>query len=667
MAFDRPLTLALAALSVLATAAAADEPLSPRNANYRLEVTLDPEAKTLAGRGTLTWRNLQEQPTDELWFHLYWNAWRNDRSTWFQENRLSPRRGRLPKPREGDWGYTEVDAMTFDGTALATRFAAPDDGNPDDRTVMVATLPRAVEPGETIAVDFAWRSKIPRTFARTGFRGDYFFIAHWFPKLGVYEAEGWNCHQFHAPTEFYSDYGVYDVTITVPDRFVVGATGRETGREENGDGTVSHRYQEEDVHAFTWTTSPDYRVREDRFEVAGLPPVDLRLLYQPEHEHQVERHLDATRAALEHYGKWYGPYPYGHVTVVDPAYGSGARGMEYPTIFTCGTRLKKPYGGGSPEGVTIHEAGHQFWYGIVGNNEFEDAWIDEGLNTFSTARTYEAAYGERRFVERYLDPPGTRFDGFLPILFDDLRLSRAVYGNRLNRYAGDRAHTADPQSEHTFRYFPPTAGRLSYDKTSMWLATLERHLGWDTLQRILATFFERWKFRHPKPEDFFRVADEVSGQDLSWFFDQVHRQTLDFDYAVDSVASFPVDVKGFVDGGGGLTYTAGSEETETWRTEVVVRRHGGGVFPLPVLLVFEDGSELSIPWQGEERWKLFVAERPAKLRHAVVDPERVLLLDQDYTNNSRVRQPDADAALVKWGSRWMTWLQDLLITFTFFV
>src|SRR5262249_39127160 len=148
---------------------------------------------------------------------------------------------------------------------------------------------------------------------------------------------------------------------------------------------ATHRYYQEDVHDFAWTTSPDYVERTGRFTHPSLPPVEMRLLLEPEHVAQAERHFDATRTALKYYGEWYGPYPYGHITIVDPAYQSGAGGMEYPTLFTAGTRWLAPAQVTTPEGVTVHEAGHQFWYGIVGNNEFEDAWMDEGFNTFSTA------------------------------------------------------------------------------------------------------------------------------------------------------------------------------------------------------------------------------------------------------------------------------------------
>jgi len=621
--------VALAGLlaSSLADAAQAIEPLSPRNANYRIEVTLDAEAKMLEGRQVLSWRNIQEQPTDELWFHLYWNAWRNDRSTWMLENRMARRRGRGPaKVQQGDWGWIEVDSVRLLADAsgrdaappdavdlsASVRFASPDDGNPDDRTVMVVSLPEAVGPGEAVRVEMTWRAKVPRTFARTGFRGDFFFIAHWFPKLGVFEPDGWNCHQYHATTEYYSDYGVYDVTLTTPESHVVGATGRRREETDNGDGTTTYRYHQADVHAFSWTSSPTYVVQEATFEEPGLPPVEVRLLVQREHRRQASRYIQATLAALKYYGTWFGPYPFGHVTVVDPAYGSGAGGMEYPTLFTGGTRLFNPYGADSPEGVTIHEAGHQFWYSIVGNNEFEHAWLDEGLNTYSTTRTLEAAYPDRVLVRRYLEAPGSN-RRFFPLLFPSITTPR------LRRRADDyaRAALADDPALPTFRYFPSTASTISYAKTAMWLATLERHLGWETQQAILSTFFERFSFKHPSPEDFFAVANEVSGQDLSWFFDQVWADSVVFDYAVASVASYPAGTGGWIETGEGLEYTEPSkpdaDDAPLYRSEVAVQRRGDGVFPVEVLLVFEDGHKQRHRWDGSEHWKLFVVERPAKL------------------------------------------------------
>lgn len=654
-----------------------DDPVrSPRNANYEIEARLDPETRMLRGRQIVEWRNIQAEPTEEVSFHLYWNGWRNNQSTWLREDRYRGRSDRGSDVAEGDWAYQEVHSarlLATGGNADADllpglRFIAPDDGNAADRTVFRLSLPRPVGPGESIEIELEWEAKIPRTFARTGFRGNFFYIAHWFPKLGVFEDGGWTTPQFHSATEFYSNFGVYDVELTVPTGWVLGATGRKTEKRDNGDGTTTHRHVQADVHGFAWTTSPDFEVVEDRFEVTGLPPVDVRLLMQPEHRAQTERHLTATKAALEHYGRWYGPYPYGHVTVVDPAYGSGAGGMEYPTIFTCGTRLINPFGGGSPEGVTIHEAGHQFWYGIVGNNELDYAWIDEGLNSFSDARVYDVAFGPFHYRTSYFRPPGIETRGFFRRVFHRLPMDRAVSGNGLDRYR--RVATSDVQGIPTWRYHPATASGISYSKTAVWLHTLERHLGWEALQPVMAAFFERGKFAHPRRDDFEAVFAEA-GHDLDWFFGQIFDEARWWDYAVDSASSRRVAPEGFFSEGSGVVYRGPEDGDDTaekiYRTEVVVRRLGSGVFPVTVEMVFEGGEVVRREWDGRYRWHRFEEERPAKLERVRVDPERVLLLDLDYTNNSKVLGAKSTKPAVKWASRWTLWLQDLLHAFAYFV
>ena len=144
--------------------------------------------------------------------------------------------------------------------------------------------------------------------------------------------------------------------LTVPSGWMVGATGREQSRTDNGNGTTTHRYTQDDVHDFAWTTSPDFLEMRQRFEEPGLPAVDMRLLLQPEHRDQADRHFAAVRATLKHYGQWFGPYPYGHLTVVDPvtvfnpdAQGASTGGMEYPTLVTAGTRWVVPWKGSEPE------------------------------------------------------------------------------------------------------------------------------------------------------------------------------------------------------------------------------------------------------------------------------------------------------------------------------
>ncbi len=657
-----PVVLVLA----LANNLAAQGPgsLSPRNASYVILARLDAALKTIDGSEVLEWRNDTTVPARELRFHLYWNAWKNNKSTWLKESALRSTRSNV---REGDWSYCDVKSLKILGrenlgvAILSLRFEAPDDHNSEDQTVMVASLAQPVSPGESVRVEVTWQSKIPRTFARTGFRGNYFFIAQWFPKVGVYQPDGtWNCHQFHASTEFFSDYGVYDVSMTVPKGWLLGATGEVQSVVDNPDGTSTHRYLQADVHDFAWTTSPDYREARKLFQSPGLPSVSMRLLYQPEHEGQVERHFKATEAALRFYGTWYGAYPYGHITVIDPAYGSGSGGMEYPTLFTCGSRALNPEGGGSPEGVTIHEAGHQFWYGIVGNNEFEDAWMDEGLNTFSTARAVEAAFGESFYVRRF-------FHGFhLPVIEREIRIRRMTGGNRLDGYR--EVARSDIEATPTYRYYPATASGITYNKTALWLSTLERTLGWGTLQKIMSIYFDRWKFKHPRPADFFATANEVSGKDLNSFFDQVYRSDAVFDFAVDYVSSREIRTEGFFDRDGKPVYAGASgRESGMYETNVVVRRREDGHLPVEVLLKFENGEESRYVWDAVSPWKLFTVVKPSKLSYAVIDPDRKILLDINYTNNSKMLTPRPGFASGKWALKWMVWLQDYLESLSFLV
>ncbi|MDQ3488045.1 MAG: M1 family metallopeptidase [Acidobacteriota bacterium] len=635
--------------------------LSPRNASYRIAARLDPATRTITGTETITWRNTSSIPATTLQFHLYYNAWRNTQSSWMRE-RMQAGNTPLASRPEADWGWTDLSMMRVNrgGTVADVlsqlRFIAPDDGNADDRTVVEAPLATPVQPGETIEVEIGWVSRVPRTFARTGAIGNFYFVAQWFPKIGVLEETGWNCHQFHASTEFFSDFGVYDVQLDLPKGWTVGATGTERARTDHGDRTV-HTYRQEDVHDFAWTTSPDYIEKRARFEHSTLPAVDIRLLLQPEHEGQAERHFAATRAALRYYGEWFGPYPYGHITVIDPAWQSGAGGMEYPTLFTAGSRLFAPERATQPESVTVHEAGHQFWYGMVASNEFEHAWMDEGLNTYSTARVMEEVFYPHYYSKRF-------FGDFVPWRFDDLALTRDTDGNRMPAYRPVAEN--DDQSTPTWRYWPGSASSITYNKTSLWLHTLERMVGWETVQRILSTYFERYAFKHPQPQDFFATANEVSGQDLTWFFDQVHRSSHVFDYAVDVFRSAPNTARGYF-GDSAKTFETERRTDGSFRTTVVVRRLGEGTFPVDVRVLFENGEEHRWRWDGKDRWKAFEIDRPVRATSAHVDPERVLLLDVNITNNSATLAPAGPAAARKWSLAWLIWLQDHLLTYGFFI
>jgi hypothetical protein len=623
------------------------KPLSPRNANYSIDVKLDSQRRTLTGREKITWTNISPVAVNDLQFHLYFNAWRNADSTWMRESKLSDWWPSTFNRPANESASIDISSLRVSGDTLAAAdltkamtFIAPDDGNKDDRTVMAVALPTPVGPGQTIAIDIEWTSRIPRPLARTGAIGNYFFLGQWFPKIGVLDSSGkWNCHQFHVLTEFFADYGVYDVRMTVPRGWPLAATGQERERRDNADGTTVHRYYQEDVHDFAWTTSPDFLERRERFEHPGLSPVDMRLMLLPEHAAQAERHFAGTRAALRYYGEWFGAYPYGHITIVDPAWQSEIDGMEYPTLITMGTRWLNPREDIYLEDTGVHEGGHQWWYGMVGTNEFEDAWMDEGINQYANARADAEEFSYGREVRRF-------FGGFVPWTMDDVRWDRVIDGDTLFSYRGNL--TTDIQATPSYRWWPRTSTPLAYAKPALWLHTLERALGWTTVQQILATFFQKWQFKHPRPGDFFQVANEVSGRDLGPFFDQVYRGSAVFDYGVENVSSAAM-------------------ANDAFRNDIIVRRYGDGIFPVTVLITFADGSTRREAWDGGGRWTRFTIENRSRAVSAQVDPDQILLLDANFTNNSFTTESRASEASAKWASKWMVWLQDQLLTWAFFV
>jgi hypothetical protein len=304
---------------------------------------------------------------------------------------------------------------------------------------------------------------------------------------------------------------------------------------------------------------------------------------------------------------------------------------------------------------------------MVGNDEFDHAWLDEGLNTFSTERAFVEAFGESQHTERFFSPPGAEYGQFFALLVPGFDYGGEPLMARVGRYRPDA--TADAQATPSYRYPTHRGSSLSYSKTALWLLTLERWLGWDDgLRPILATFFDRWKFRHPEASDFFAVANELTEHDIDPFLREVMGSEA-FDYAIESVATFPAANEGWVRRGDELTLVEpppadeAAEGTLVYRSEVLVERRGGARFPVEVLLVFEDGHEIRHRWEGRRRWTLIVEERESRLDYAVVDPDHILALDLWPSNNSREVEPQPQAPAWKWAARWTVWLQDFLATF----
>lgn len=623
--------------------------LSERVVSYQFQVRLDPAQKTVTGSEILTWLNASARPVSELQFHLYLNAFKNNQTTMMKESGEAYRR---VERKDEDWGYVTIHKIeVVDGPDLTPWMAyiQPDDGNPDDQTVMKVALPSPVNPGEKIALRIAFTSKLPRVRRRSGFSGDFFMVAQWFPKIGVLQDAGWNCHQYHASSEFFADFGEFKAEITVPEKYIVGATGRRVFERTNSDGSRTYIHEQADIHDFAWTACPDFREFRERYVLAE-PRVETEmiLLIHKAHLNQKDRYAQALRNGIEFYSRNYGPYPYETITLVDPAPGAGgAGGMEYPTLFTGMTMNWIPKGLRLPEMVTIHEFGHGYWYGIVASNEFEEAWLDEGINTYSEIKAMAHYYGADASM---VDLGGLKIS--------DLAFARTPV------IASGRF---DPIVKTSWEYVSGGSYSLNvYQKTGLMLLTLEKIVGEDVMGRIMRTYYERWKFRHPTTRDFVAVAEEVSGRELGWFFDQTLYSPDKLDYAISSLTAREIiEPEGIIDekfmpaSKRGKKPGKDSPTAKAYRNEIVAVRRGEWIIPQDILITFEDGEKVRETWDGSDRWKRFVYLKKTKIVAAVIDPDQKMVLDVNYTNNSYTLKPQK-AGILKEALGFMSWLQGFL-------
>jgi hypothetical protein len=712
-----------------------------------IRARLDGDAKILTGHETITWTNGGPDTVADAWFHLYLNAFSNNRSTHLTEAQGELRGHTV----EDGWGWSRVTAIralaSAGGPATdlmpSFRYERPDEGpgGPGrDRTVFAVDLPHPVGPGERVTLEVEWEAQLPRVRRRTGYKDDFLLVAQWFPKLGVYEhGRGWNCHQFHMNTEFYSDYGFYDVELDLPKGYhqKVFGSGDVTSTIE-GDRTIARflapalrdRTRTDAfglapvVHDFTWTASTRYVADTDIFDPArwienypeeveravaalgeealALRRVDVTTLMHPEHADQAERHRIATEAALFFYGLWFGEYPYQRITVVDPPHGGrAAGGMEYPTIFTAGSSLFTEPEMHTPESVTVHEAGHQFWYGLVGNNEFEAAWLDEGFNSYTDSEVLAIVYGPERAATRYaglpvwgvapasLEPRG-KLGALLglrdvpaPFCIPVEPLATSAFLERWRdqpaltfveewtdpRWADRSGYLRDPDSDpidtHAYAYVDrPSYRANSYPGTAVALRTLQYVVGDAEFLRGMRHYAREWRYRHPYPDDFFRSFQAGAGVDCQWYFDEAFRteRTGDWQLAV-SQRKRPAD-RGLFQGEGGefleRSVPEGEDIDVPWQVEVVLRRDGGLSLPVPLRLTFDDGTTREETWtraeQLERGWKRIAFESAAKLVAAELDPEGRIFLDADRSNDAWHDATERVTAW-RWGERVLSHLQ----------
>lgn len=655
-----PRALALAALStILPTSASPPAAGAPPRvapvASYRIEAAFDDRTKTISGAETITLANRTASPLPDLVFHLYLNGFRNDRSTWMKERRNSG----LPLPSSPlGWGYQEIRKVALAGgpdLTDALRFESPDDGNPADRTLAIVPLPEPLLPGRSLLIEVAFEARLPRALARTGWKDDYVLAAHWFPKLAALSENGFHRRQFHAGTEFFANFGRYDVSLTLPESLKerVGATGVLTGEAERGDGRVRLTFEAPDVHDFAWTASPRFEVHREALEDPSLPRVEIRLLLQPDHRASRDRYLRAAKAALRAYGTRYVPYPYPHLTVVDPPWGSRTEGMEYPNLVVGGSRWLRADGERQPESVTVHEVGHQFLYGLVATNEIDEAHLDEGFNSWTTFRILPGFVGSSRPVERIAGIPIT-----LPVPVPD---PDAYVQRYLDWQVASRS---DATLAPSWSDLDVAGTRMNaYAKTTAVLESASRTFGKEAWDRVMKTWAERFSFRHPGSRDFLDVVSEIAGPAAAEAIRSAWSTNGTVDYGVSALTTRRLSSpEGWVGDGASRRLASGGEDPGgAWESVAVVRRRGDAAWPVTVELRFENGATIRRVWDGRSAWLRYRATGP-RLVAATVDPDGACLLDVNLLDNGLTAEADPKSAR-SWSSRLRFWTQNLLEAF----
>ena len=562
--------------------ALAQEAYFQQEANYNIAVRLDDENHLLHGFETITYTNHSKDSLSFLYFHLWPNAYR-ERNTAFNRQKIRLGSQRFHFADSSQRGFIDSLAFRIDGQPVSLVAEAE---NPD---VVKLILADPIESGEQVTITTPFRVKIPASFSRLGHVKQQYQITQWYPKLAVYDQQGWHLLPYLDMGEFYSDFGSYDVSITLPANYVVGATGQLQNLQEqvfldslaavtteltdyptatadtfppSSLATKTLRYVQDSVIDFAWFADKRYAVQQGELTLPHSGrTVKLLALYNHSNGKVWKDVIEYMRDGIYYYSERIGDYPYEVVTVVDGALSAGS-GMEYPTITVLGANT--PF---ILENVVVHEIGHNWFQGILASNERAHPWMDEGLNSY-----YELSY----FTHKY---PKIGIMGLNPDTVSTL-------GERLARYAGVSTtphgelynlayrylasfHEDQPNETVSDEFTNETQyGIISYQKTAALLDYLYYYLGEDLFDRTMQAYFERWKFKHPAPEDLRAVLEEVSGKNLDWLFKDFLQTSQKMDYKISRVKptdnGYEITIKNVGDINGPVQLTLFKDSTQVF-------------------------------------------------------------------------------------------------------
>ncbi|MGN6605122.1 MAG: M1 family metallopeptidase [Ginsengibacter sp.] len=523
-----------------------------QRADFKIDVTLNDRENTLHAFEIIHYTNNSPDTLKFIWFHLWPNAYKNDRTA-FSEQMLQLGSTDFYFSDEEKRGYiNRLDFKVNDTTANLE-----DDSLYIDVAKLI--LPSPLLPGETIKITTPFHEKIPYNFSRGGHVDQTYQITQWYPKPAVYDNKGWHPMPYLDQGEFYSEFGNYHVRITVPENYIVAATGQLQNEDEikwleqkakNFHDPTQHPmvavknpvraksglkkkktykptahphkkvmptktqtlvpektktlvFEQNNVHDFAWFANKNFELRHDTLKLTSGKIIDAWSFFIPSDIPVWKNSIQFIKDAVRTRSHWLGEYPFKTVSVVEAKL-SFYGGMEYPTITSI-----SPMEDERTLDMTIeHEVGHNWLYGILATNERDHPWMDEGMNTYFDNRYRELKYPKK--------PPIAKEDFLekrLPSNDEDL-----IYRTQL-------AEKKDQPIETTSQDFSETNyDVIAYYKTGLWMKKLEQYLGKNVFDSCLHEYYDRWKFKHPYPEDFKKLVEEVSHQNIDTFFSLLEKK-----------------------------------------------------------------------------------------------------------------------------------------------
>ncbi|BBB32841.1 peptidase M1 [Thermotomaculum hydrothermale] len=578
-------------------------PLSDRIVGYKINVKLDTISHKIIGSEKIFWLNNTQFPTKTLYFHLFMNAFANNH-TKMMRNTEKLRHGMLGiKLTPQTAGYCRVKKIMVNFNDLTEYFVV-------DETVGILHLPFEVKPGESVIIDVDFETKLPRIMIRSGYAGSFHFVGQWFPKLGVFEQNGnWYCEQYDGNGEFYSDFGVYQVEVTLPSYFTATGTGIVLGEKIEGD-VKKIKFYAEDVHDFAFVAWDKFRILSKK-----IGEKTLYVYYFDEHKDIAKRELDALVKVFQWYQKNIGEYPYPDYKVIDVPFNAiASSGMEYQNFSTSFSLSVFPEWLRATESTVVHEFGHAYWQGMVATNENRQAWADEGLNSFFEGLIMDTLYGKCSEL-KFKAFCQNGFSRFLSADFEMLKYEKP--DKKASEFVSRGGY-----------------GLASYNKFALTLKTIANIEGNEVVVDAAREFFQRFKFTHPDGKEFLNILNEKTNNKYKELLDNVIYTSSFPDASVISVKKNSVDpFKGY-DEKFSFKGQQNNKKKKSYYYKILV---GKRELPVKVngVVVFDSGrvKKFTIPAEKNILQINIPINSDEKLLYVWVDNERKILIDLDRSNN----------------------------------